>query len=294
MTTTHPSETSTDTARVDLDFLWLELTGRCPLSCRHCYAGSGPTGNHGSMSTKDWQDIIDQAVALGTGTVQFIGGEPTQHPAFADLLAYVLDAGIQAEIYSNLVTVRESWWGLFAQPRVSLATSYYSDDPSEHDHITGRAGSHQRTRKNIAEAVVRGVPLRVAVIDILPGQRVQQAKEDVARLGVTRVGSDRVRELGRGLLPDPAQLCGHCGHGRAAISPEGQVWPCVMARWLPLGNVLNEPLEHVVDPQRMRELTASIPGPGMVCAPDKTGCKPTKGDGQDCQPAEKPACKPKH
>ena len=28
-----------------LQFLWLEITGRCNLSCVHCYADSGPSVN---------------------------------------------------------------------------------------------------------------------------------------------------------------------------------------------------------------------------------------------------------
>ncbi|HLH70076.1 MAG TPA: SPASM domain-containing protein, partial [Candidatus Dormibacteraeota bacterium] len=58
--------------------------------------------------------------------------------------------------------------------------------------------------------------------------------------GVAGIGVDRLREVGRGArdcAPDLDQLCGHCGEGRLAISPNGEAWPCVFARWLVLGNV---------------------------------------------------------
>lgn len=58
-----------------LRFLWLEITGRCQLACRHCYADSGPRGAHGSMTPRDWRRVIDQAVDLGVPLVQFIGGD---------------------------------------------------------------------------------------------------------------------------------------------------------------------------------------------------------------------------
>jgi hypothetical protein len=32
-----------------LRFVWCELTSLCNLACRHCYADSGPYGNHGTM-----------------------------------------------------------------------------------------------------------------------------------------------------------------------------------------------------------------------------------------------------
>ncbi len=34
----------------NVSFLWLELTGRCGLTCAHCYAGSSPSGSHGVMT----------------------------------------------------------------------------------------------------------------------------------------------------------------------------------------------------------------------------------------------------
>jgi MoaA/NifB/PqqE/SkfB family radical SAM enzyme len=78
------------------------------------------------MTAGDWRSVIGQAAALGIPVVQFIGGEPTMHPDFPDLLRYATDAGLAAEIYTNLTHVRESWWEMFACPNVSVATSYYS------------------------------------------------------------------------------------------------------------------------------------------------------------------------
>jgi MoaA/NifB/PqqE/SkfB family radical SAM enzyme len=69
-----------------LRFLSLEITGRCQLTCpSHCYAQAGPTRDHGSMTGDDWHRVLDEAVVLGTTTVEFIGGEPTRHPDFTRL-----------------------------------------------------------------------------------------------------------------------------------------------------------------------------------------------------------------
>lgn len=138
-----PAEVKSD---LNVSFLWLELTGRCGLTCTQCYARSSPSGSHGVMTGADWQSVITQAAALGVPMAQFIGGEPTLHPQFADLLSRAVQAGLAVEVYTNLTHVKDSWWDLFARPEVSLATSYYSDLPDEHDAITGRRGSHARTR----------------------------------------------------------------------------------------------------------------------------------------------------
>jgi len=264
-----------------VSFLWLELTGRCGLACAHCYNSSGPAGTHGTMTGDDWLSVLAQAADLGVSMVQFIGGEPTLHPEFAALLAHAVGAGLAAEVYSNLTHVRESWWELFACPQVSLATSYYSDDPAEHDAITGRRGSHSRTRANITEAVARGIPIRAAVIGMREGQRTGQARAELEAIGVTRIGTDRLRYLGRAASAGPyaSELCGNCGRGIAAVLPSGDVTPCVMARWLTAGNVRDTSLAAILSGPAMAAATAVIPARSGICHPDCDSdiCRPEGG-----------------
>ncbi|HEY3514514.1 MAG TPA: hypothetical protein VGL36_35370 [Kribbella sp.] len=42
--------------------------------------------------------------------VQFIGGEPTLHPASPELLRRALAAGLEVEVFSNLVHVTPALW----------------------------------------------------------------------------------------------------------------------------------------------------------------------------------------
>lgn len=233
-------------------FLWLEVTGRCQLECRQCYADSGPSGTHGSMTRADWERVLDEAVVLGVEMVQFIGGEPTLYPDLAPLIEYALAHWFAVEVFSNLVHVTDELWEVFSRPRVSLATSYYSDDPAQHTAVTGRP-NYARTKANIAEAVRRGIPLWAGVIDLGEGQRASAAQTELVELGVPSIGYDQVRQVGRGVRDRQAsteQLCGHCGDGVAAISPDGAVWPCVFSRWLPVGNVLDDTLATILPATR--------------------------------------------
>jgi MoaA/NifB/PqqE/SkfB family radical SAM enzyme len=270
------------------------------MSCSHCYAGSGPSGSHGTMTADDWRSVITQAAGIGVSMVQF-NGEPTLHPDFAALLAHAIDAGLAAEVYSNLTHVRDSWWDLFACPKVSLATSYYSDDPGEHDAITGRPGSHARTLANIGQAVSRGIPLRAGIIKLTGGQRTGQARAELEAIGVTRIRTDRLRHLGRAASagPDVSELCGNCGRGIAAVLPSGDVCPCVMARWLTAGNVRDIPLATILSGPAMAAATAVIParsrraGSPDACPPDSDSdiCQPPAAS--DCAPdSDSDICQP--
>jgi MoaA/NifB/PqqE/SkfB family radical SAM enzyme len=279
-----------------LDFVWLEVTGSCQLTCVHCYADASPQGTHGAMTVQDWIRVIDQASTAGAGMVQFIGGEPTLHPRLPDLIGHALGRGLNVEVFSNLYRITPSMWAALSQPGVSLATSFYSDDAGEHDGIVARPGAHARTTANIAEATRRGIPLRTGVIEVRDGQRVPGAVALLERLGVTDVDTDRQREVGRGVRDGATnidQLCGNCASGVVAVAPDGTVWPCVFSRWLPVGNVRHESLMDILAGEAFARTTAQLQaafdqradrkncGPSdQKCAPD-TRCGPSKST---CQP----------
>ncbi|MER6607453.1 radical SAM protein [Streptomyces sp. NPDC000927] len=270
--------------------LELEITGKCQLTCSHCLSGSSPQADQGSMTFQDWRVVISDAAALGIGTIQIIGGEPTVHPRWRDLTEYALSLGRHVEVYSNLYKVHEEWWELFTHPAVTLATSYYSDDPAEHDKITGRSGSYVRTRCNIREAVTRDATVRAGIVDVLPDQRVAGARAELRSMGVSRINVDRARAVGRALLPGQAptleEMCGRCTRGRAAVLPNGGLAGCVLSRDFPVGNVRERRLADLLGGEAWADLAARIPLPARnACPPDDSG---------DCDPASTIACGPKY
>ncbi|MFF9352573.1 radical SAM protein [Streptomyces sp. NPDC014734] len=270
--------------------LELEITGKCQLACSHCLSESSPQASHGSMTLDDWLTVISDAAALGIRTIQIIGGEPTVHPHWRDLTEHALTLGRHVEVYSNLYTVHEAWWDIFTHPAVTLATSYYSDEPAEHDTVTGRGGSYVRTRCNIREAVNRGVTVRAGIVEVLPGQRIEQARAELQSMGVTRINVDRARAVGRALLPgqSPAldEMCGRCTRGRAAVLPNGDLAGCVLARDFPVGNVREVRLAELLGGEAWADLAARVPPPAQG------GCPPN--DSSDCDPANTTACAPKY
>ncbi|MFG2636553.1 radical SAM protein [Streptomyces sp. NPDC048362] len=228
----------TDTYPGSVSFLELEITGKCQLTCPSlCYAKAGPTEGHGSMTSDDWKRLIFEAAGIGVKKVQFIGGEPTMYPDFEGLLHHARALGLDVQVYSNLYRVSHKHWTLFEHPKVSLATSYYSDVAEEHERVTGRKGSHAATRANIVQAMNRGIPLQVGIVEVFDGQRTAEAREELLALGVRTVNVDQVRSVGRGevYVPSTNDLCGRCADGRAAVMTDGTVTPCVLGRFLNTG-----------------------------------------------------------
>lgn len=279
-----------------LRLLWLDLTRSCQLQCDHCYNDSGPGSGHGTMTRESWLGVLDQAAGHGLTDVQFIGGEPTMHPDFFELVEHALNLGLEVEIYSNMVHVSARCWELFQRERLSLATSYYSHRAGEHNAMTRRS-SHRRTRANIEQAVRLGIPLRVGVIGG-DDERAEAARQDLRALGVTRIGTDHVRPFGRGAAgraPDVSGLCGDCGNGKAAIAPDGNVSPCVFSQFLEVGNVQSAPLGAILGGAAMADANATIRGavrPVRSCHPDAAPCSPDTAPRQPCGPEDNAECSP--
>lgn len=290
------TRSSTTSNPAGLQFVWLEITGKCQLECLHCYAESGPEGGHGVMTAADWVRVINECGALGVRMVQFIGGEPTLHPDLPLLVEHALESGLEVEVFSNLVHVSARMWDTFTRPGVRLACSWYGDDAKQHLLITKR-NTHARTKANIMTALAHGIPLRAGIIGMLDDQNVQAATAELEALGVAEIGVDHLRQVGRGVRDrdaSMAELCGGCGDGVIAVGPDGAVWPCVFTRWMPVGNVQDTTLTEVLAGEAAVDTSAalreSFAARGIVdaCSPK---CLPDRCD-PECGPACSPACSP--
>ncbi|MGK5731872.1 radical SAM protein [Streptomyces sp. URMC 124] len=267
----------------------MEITGTCQLRCTHCCTGSGPQVAMGSMEFNDWQRVMVEATEIGIQMVQLIGGEPTLNPDLPRLVDSALALDLGVEVYSNLVHVRPALWDTFSREGVCLATSYYSDQAAQHEQITQSRGSHARTLANIGTALRRQIPLRVGIVEVLNGQRVRQAEVELRALGVKQIQIDRMRKVGRAAespstAPSLDELCGRCFRQRVAISSNGEVYGCILSRFLPVGNVKERGLAAIVRSGTWAETVEKVPMAQDPCTPQ---------DSSDCDPANTPACLPK-
>jgi MoaA/NifB/PqqE/SkfB family radical SAM enzyme len=228
-----------------LDFLWLELTPKCNLQCVHCYADSSPyLPLKGAMGYEDWKRTLEEAFTLGCRQVQFIGGEPTLYPSLLQLLSDTKEIGFESvEVYSNGTLLTREMTESFLRLGVKLAVSVYGSKANVHDEVTGRRGSFQLTIQGIRFAVESGVAVRCAVIEMPHNSYDIKATLGLLRdLGVTSVGVDRARGVGRATALLPAvhpfdELCGACWRGKLVVDSQGDVFPCVFAKSCKVGHI---------------------------------------------------------
>ena len=88
------------------------------------------------------------------------------HPRLDDLVDYANHQGFEfIEVFTNATRLCKELLGCFQRNGVHVATSFYSDDPVVHEHVTQGKGSWQRTVNGIETVLAAGLPIRVGVID---------------------------------------------------------------------------------------------------------------------------------
>ena len=249
-----------------LNFLWLEITRRCNLTCAHCYADSGPRlPITEKMNFADWCRVMEEARELGCRRLQFIGGEPTLHPDLGRLLQHAKRVGFRhCEVFTNATRLSEDLVETLKELGVLVRFSFYSSDPVTHDRITGQKGSFQRTVDGVRRLVRRRIRLDASVI--LMDQNVAQVKQTkkfLRHLGVGSTGTDRVRGVGRGerLVPGArpmSELCGHCWSGKLCVDPNGDAYPCVFSRFVSVGNFLTDGIKDIVKGEKLRAFRRAV------------------------------------
>lgn len=291
-----------------LDFLWLEITGKCNLTCSHCYADSGPSvALHGTMTYSDWVAVLDEAHDLGCRQMQFIGGEPTLHPRLPDLICHAHKRHFDfIEVYTNATRLAPDLIDCFQHHGVQVATSFYSDDPEVHDRITNGIRSWHRTVEGIQRIVSVGLSLRVGLIEMEHNAgHIPRAVSFLQSLGVTNFKMDRTRGVGRAELVTLREegerfdeLCGECWKGKLCVNSDGDVFPCVFSRATRLGKA-GVGLKTLLNSRTLQEFRRTVNARNAAVSSDapkrfsiSNNCMPYCVPCSPCGPATCQPCPP--
>lgn len=78
------------------------LTTKCNLSCKYCFAKERMLKNgHKDISIEDVHKVISLLKRSNISDFRMMGGEPTTHPRFKDIVLLVLQEGMHIDLLSN-------------------------------------------------------------------------------------------------------------------------------------------------------------------------------------------------
>lgn len=253
----------------------LELTRKCNLACRHCYAV--PEKGRRELSREELCRTLDDLKDLGALFLTFCGGDPTVNRDFLPIVRHASERKFVVQFFSNGLLIDEEAAEELAACNVFHAgISLYGATAEVHDDITRRRGSHAKTvraarllkergvhvvfkfiamNRNAHEAwaaaemaASMGIPIRVDAVITARDDRAT----DTIGLQATR---DQHRRLLKafetdGFAPMPVDRGGNrdlsCGMGKTllSINAYGDVFPCVTLP-IPAGNVRYAPLAEI-------------------------------------------------
>ncbi len=79
--------------------IW-NVTSRCNLSCRHCYAAASASSGD-ELGFEEGKKMIDDLSKFGCPVLMFSGGEPMLRPDLPELVAYAVSKGLRAVVSTN-------------------------------------------------------------------------------------------------------------------------------------------------------------------------------------------------
>ena len=120
----------------------IEFTRKCNYRCPYCYASEGgDSGLEDEMTEEEIRSAIRQAAELGARKIVILGGEPLVYPHLNEMIDFISDLGMGAEIFTNggLMTPERAAFFFSRGCRVVVKLNTFK--PEIHDRMTGRKNS---------------------------------------------------------------------------------------------------------------------------------------------------------
>jgi radical SAM protein with 4Fe4S-binding SPASM domain len=138
--------------------LELELSRACNIRCVYCYAASGlPLANE--LTPAEIENVIDQAVELGIRKIIVLGGgEPLFYPRIFEVIDYILEKGIQVDIFTNGTLITPAVARKLHQKGVAVVIKMNSRDAAVQDFLAGRPGTFTAIDSGLAALLDVGYP----------------------------------------------------------------------------------------------------------------------------------------
>lgn len=237
----------------------LEVTHRCPCNCVHCYQAR----NHDDeLSLDEISDLFTQLREEGTINIGISGGEPFMRKDIAGILGSAKKNGFFISILTTGVLIDRAEADMLEQLHVFNAEiSLLGATPETHDTLMKHPGAFDRMLR--AVSLLREKQINVALKSTIMRGNFRELSEMAAlceRLHVPfqanlmvspRVDGDpaplalalsreEIATLDRefltgGLIPGEdmkggAMLTCNAGKNTAGISPQGDIYPCILMR----------------------------------------------------------------
>ncbi len=138
------------------------VTQRCNLKCRHCYAAGAPDLSK-ELTTEECLRAIDDFAAFGCPVVLFSGGEPFTRPDILELATYARHKGLRVVFSTNGTLITEALASKIKAIGVSYVGISIDGTPAVHDAFRGVPGAYEQSLRAIRHCRDAGVKVGLRV-----------------------------------------------------------------------------------------------------------------------------------
>ena len=187
-----------------------ELTHRCPLQCPYCSNPLQLEQAANELTTAQWSEVMEQAVAMGILQVHFSGGEPALRRDLEDLVEKAESLGLYSNLITSGVGIDDERVGRLAARGLKHVQISVQDSVEDN---ANRIGGHRDgfARKMAAAKAVRahGLPLTInAPIHKMNVEHLPSIIDLAVAVGASRMEVAHV------------QYYGWAYHNRASLMPK--------------------------------------------------------------------------
>jgi radical SAM protein with 4Fe4S-binding SPASM domain len=135
----------------------IEFSRRCNFKCAYCYV-PGKDVCKDEMTRSEIRDVIVQAQELGARKVIVLGGEPMIYPAIFEMLEFIGERGLEAEMFTNGYNITAENAKRLFELGVNVALKMNSFDKKLQDKLTGVPGSYEIIQFALENLTSSGYP----------------------------------------------------------------------------------------------------------------------------------------
>jgi radical SAM protein with 4Fe4S-binding SPASM domain len=135
----------------------IEFSRKCNFKCPYCYI-PGKDVCKDEMTRNEIRDVIVQAQELGARKIVVLGGEPMIYPAIFEMLEFIGERGLEAEMFTNGYNVTAENARRLFELDVNVALKMNSFDKKLQDKLTGVPGSYEIIQSALANLTSSGYP----------------------------------------------------------------------------------------------------------------------------------------
>lgn len=156
------------------DTVYIELTRRCNLHCKHCLNNSG-LDIENSLTKKEVLDLILKLYNAGLQEIRFTGGEPLLFDGIEECVALAHSLGLKTSLGTNGTLLTEEKVKKLTNAGINQIIVSLDGTKDKHDFIRGN-GNFERTMRGLKNAITADIDVRVNAV------LMKSNKEDVINL----------------------------------------------------------------------------------------------------------------